>query len=106
MKVAVRLGDNSYSGVQIAVLFIFRQSGTKRPAEVKEGVSMYCKGSKRKGHTLKQDLGLAIIEGGKPISKQEYSFLAKTLFTNKDPKHILVYLFFGAGLASYLLLVS
>ena len=46
VKVAVRLGDSSYTAVQSAVSFLFRQSGVERSAEVKGGVSLYCKGSK------------------------------------------------------------
>ena len=60
VKVAVRLGDSSHSAVQSAVSFLFRQSGVERSAEVKGGVSLYYKGSKRKGRKLKQDLGLEI----------------------------------------------
>ena len=93
VKVAVRLGDSSYSAVQSAVSFLYRQSGVERSAEVKGGVSLYCKGSKRKGRKLKQDLGLEITEGKKPMSKQVYSFLAKILFTSKDPEHIFAHLF-------------
>ena len=76
MKVAARLGDSSYSTVQSAVSFLFRQSGVEQSAEVNGGVSLYCKRSKRKGRKLKQDLGLEITEGKKPMSKEVYSFLA------------------------------
>ena len=77
VKVAVRLGDSSYSAVQSTVLFLFRQSGVEQSAEVKGGVNLYCKGSKIKGRKLKQDLGLEIKDGKNPMSKEVYSFLAK-----------------------------
>ena len=68
VKVAIRLGDSSYSAVQSAVSFLYRQSGIDRSEEIKEGVSLYCKGSKRKGRKLKQDLGLEISEGKKAMT--------------------------------------
>ena len=93
VKVAVRLGDSSYSAVQSGVSFLYRQSGVQRSAEIKEGVALYCKGSKRKGRRLKQDLGLDISEGKKAMSKNVYSFLAKKLFESKDPEHLFAHLF-------------
>ena len=93
VKVAVRLGDSSYSAVQSAVSFLYRQSGVDRSEEIKGGVSLYCKGSKRKGRKLKQDLGLEITEGKKAMSKGVYGFLAKTLFFSGDPEHIFAHLF-------------
>ena len=82
-----------YSVVQSAVLFIFRQSGVEQSAEVKGGVSLYCKGSKRKGRKLKQDLGLEITEGKKPMSKEVYSFLARKLFESREAEHLFAHLF-------------
>ena len=93
VKVAVRLGDSSYSAVQSAISFLFRQSGVERSAEVKGGVSLYCKGSKRKGRKLKQDLGLEISEGKKPMSKEVYSFLARKLFESREAEHLFAHLF-------------
>lgn len=52
VKVTVQLGDSLYSTIQSAV-FLFRQNGVERSAEVKRGASLYCKGSKRKGQKLK-----------------------------------------------------
>jgi hypothetical protein len=63
VKVAVRLGDSSYSAVQSAIAFLYRQCGLERNTEIKERLALYCKGSKRKGRQLTQDLGLAISEG-------------------------------------------
>ena len=80
VKVAVRLGDSSYSAVQSGIAFLYRQCGLERTTEIKEGLALYCKGSKRKGRKLKQDLGLAISEGKKPMSREVYSFLAKKMY--------------------------
>ena len=93
VKVAIRLGDSSYSAVQSAVSFLYRQSGIDRSEEIKGGVSLYCKGSKRKCRKLKQDLGLEISEGKKAMSKAVYSFLAKKWFLSRDPEHIFAHLF-------------
>ena len=50
--------------------FLNRQCGIEKPADLKAGVSLYCKGSKRKGRKLVQDLGVEVIEGKKPMSLQ------------------------------------
>ena len=93
VKVAVRMGDSSYSAVQSAIAFLYRQCGLERPTEIKEGLALYCKGSKRKGRKLKQDLGLTISEVEKPMSREVYSFLAKKMFVSKKKEHIFSHLF-------------
>ena len=93
VKVAVRLSDSSYSAVQSGISFLYRQCGLERTTEIKEGLALYCKGSKRKGRQLKQDLGLAISEGKKPMSREVYSFLAKKMFASKKKEHIFSHLF-------------
>ena len=62
---AVRLGDILYSVVQNRILKLYRECGIERPAQVKSGVCLYCKGSKRKGVKLVQDLSLEVTEGKK-----------------------------------------
>ena len=93
VDVSIRLGDSSYSAVQSAISFLFRQSGVERSEAVKGGVSLYCKGSKRKGRKIKQDLGLEISEGKKHMTKSVYSYLAKKFFNSKEPEHIFAHLF-------------
>ena len=93
MQVAVRLGDSSYSVVQSAISFLYQQSGIEQSEEVKGGVRLYCKGSKRKGRKLNQDLGLEIMEGKKDMPKEVHSFLAKKLFRSIEAEHIFVHLF-------------
>ena len=93
VKVAVRLSDSSYSAVQSAISFLFRQCGLERPIEIKDGLALYCKGSKRKGRQLKQSLGLVISEGKKPMSKEVYSLLAKKMFISEKKEHIFSHLF-------------
>ena len=93
VKVAVRLSDSSYSAIQSAISFLYRQCGIERPIEIKDGLALYCKGSKRKGRKLKQSLGLVISEGKKAMSREVYSFLAKKMFTSKKKEHIFAHLF-------------
>ena len=93
IKVCVRLSDSSYSGIQSGISFLYRQSGMERTVEIKEGMSLYCKGSKRKGRQLKQSLGLAISEGKKPMSREVYSFIAKKMFESGKREHIFSHLF-------------
>ena len=56
-------------------------------------MSLYYKGLKRKGRKLKQDIGINISKGKKPMSKQVCSFLAKTLFASRETEHMFSHLF-------------
>ena len=80
LEVAVHLSDIAYTNVQSAIAFIFRQCGIKRPDGITERISLYCKGSKRRGNKLKQELGLDLSEGKKPTSFEVFEFLSKQLF--------------------------
>ena len=93
IKVAVRLSDSSYSAVQSGISFLYRQCGLERSTEIKEGMALYCKGSKRKGRQLKQSLGLVISEGKKPMSREVYSFIANKMFKSKKKEHIFSHVF-------------
>ena len=43
MDVLVRLEDSTYSAIQSAISFLYCQIGIERPAELKGGISLYCK---------------------------------------------------------------
>ena len=94
VEVAVRLSDSAYTNVQSAIAFIFRQCGIKRPDAITDGISLYCKGSKRRGKKLKQDLGFDLSEGKKPMSLEVFEFLSKQLFVSKSKESIFAHLFF------------
>jgi len=49
VKVDVRLSDSSCTSVQSGILFLYHQCGIERTNEIKDGLALYCKGSKRKG---------------------------------------------------------
>ena len=93
VTVSVRCSNSVYSSIQSALSFLYRQSGFERPAELKNGVSLYCKGSKKLGAELKQKLALKIVEGKYPISKAVYSFLGKKMFQSGKKYYIFVQLF-------------
>ena len=86
----MRLGDSTYSAIQSAIYFLYFQSGVERPAAFKDGISLYCKVSKRKGRHLNRDLGLDISEGKKKMSQEVFRFLAKKLFTSKTKEPIFI----------------
>ena len=52
----VMIGDSTYSDIQRAISFLYCQSEIERLAELESGINLYCKGSKRKGRQLKQDI--------------------------------------------------
>ena len=80
LEVTVCLSESAYTNVQSAIDFIFRQCGIKRPDGITDGISLYCKGSKRRGKKLKQELGLDLLECKKPASFEVFEFLSKQLF--------------------------
>ena len=88
VKVAVRLSDSSYSAIQSAISFLYRQCGLERPNEIKDGLALYYKGSKRKGRQLKQSLGLVVSEGKKAMSREVYSLLGKKVHIKKERTYI------------------
>lgn len=91
VRVAVRLSDSSYSAVQSAISFLHRQCGLERTTEIKDGLALYCKGSKRKGRQLKQSLGLVINEGKKPMSQEVYSCLEKNVHIKKERTYLFAF---------------
>lgn len=93
VKAAVRQSKSSYTAIQSAVSFLYRQNSVDQPIEMKNGISLYLKGSMRKSRKLKQDLGLKISEGKKGMKKSVYSKLAKILFESDEKKHIFAHLF-------------
>ena len=93
VQVAVRLSDSIYTGIQSAIAYLYRQSGIERPQAIKDCLSLYCKGSKRRGKKLKQNLGLKIEEGKKGMKRQVYSKIAKLLFQSEKKEHIFAHVF-------------
>ena len=63
IEVAVRCSKSVYTGIDSAIDFLYRKCGIERPEKLKDSISLYCKGSKRRGATLKQQLALNITEG-------------------------------------------
>ena len=62
IEVAVRCSNSVYTGIGSAIAFLYGKCGIERPAKLKESISLYCKGSKRRGATQKQQLTLKITE--------------------------------------------
>ena len=88
VRVVVRLSNSSHSAMKIGISLLYCQSGVKRTPEIKEELSLYCKGSKRKGQNIKQSLGLEISEGKKPMSREVYSYLAKHIHIKEEGTYI------------------
>ena len=78
--VAVRCSNYVYTGIGNAIAFLYRQCGIERPAKLNDSISLYCKGSKHRGATIKQQLVLKITDGKRPMSFEVYKFIAKGLF--------------------------
>jgi len=89
----VRMSESTYSGIQSAITFLYREAGVKVPEEVSTNLSVYMKGSKRLGKGAKQALGLSLAEGKKPMTLQLYRKICEWLFTSPDPEHLFAHLF-------------
>ena len=59
----MRCSNSVYTGIESDIAFLYRQCGIERPEKLKDSISLYCKGSKHRGETLKQQLALEITEG-------------------------------------------
>ena len=73
-----KLRDNSYSAVQRFKKN--RKCGVERPEDVKEGISVYYKWSKRKGRKLVHYLGMGVMERKILMALQIYRYLVKDFF--------------------------
>ena len=60
---------------------------------MKSGVSLYCKGSKRKWRKLVWDIGMEVTEGKKLITLHFYKYLSKEVFKSDKKEHIFAHLF-------------
>ena len=93
VEVEVCLSDSAYTNVQSEIAFIFRQCGIKRPDEITDRISIYCKGSKRRGKKFKQELVLDLSVGKKPMILEVFEFLSKQLFVSRSKESIFAHLF-------------
>ena len=89
----MRCSNSVYTGIGSAIAFLYRQCGIERPAKLKDSISLYCKGLKRRRATLKQQLALKIIEGKLPMLFEVYKFIAKGIFESSKKEHVFVHLF-------------
>ena len=89
----MRCSNSVYTGIGSVIHFLYRQCGIEIPAKLKDSISLYCKGSKSCGATLKQQLVLKITEGKRPMSFEVYKFIAKGLFESSKKEHVFVNLF-------------
>ena len=89
----MRCSNSLYTGIGSATDFLCRQFGIERPEKLKDSISLYCKGSKRRGVTLNQQLVLNITEGKRPMSFEVYKFIAKGLFESSKKEHVFVHFF-------------
>ena len=60
VDVGVICSNSVYTGIGSAIAFLYRQCDIEIPAKLKDSISLYCKESKRRGATLKQQLALNI----------------------------------------------
>ena len=63
VEVEVRCSNSVYTGIGSAIALLYQKCGIERPAKLKGSISLYCKGSIRRGATLKQKISLKITEG-------------------------------------------
>ena len=84
VNVAVRCPESMYTGIQSFISYVYKQSGVPQVASLINGMSLYCKGSKRQSRKIKQQLTLKLFEGKQPMSREVCTFLAKKLFESEN----------------------
>ena len=63
IEVAVRCSNSVYTGIGSAIAFLYWKCSIERRAKLKDSISLYCKGLKHRGATLKQQLVVKSSEG-------------------------------------------
>jgi len=94
VKVAARCSGSACTQIASSTTFLHREAGTDRLQELKDRVSVCCKGSKRRGRRLKQNLGLKMREGKKELSFRCFKWIAKKLLESDKKEDVFNHAFF------------
>lgn len=93
VKIYTHQSSSQYSGIRSGIAYLYKLACIKMPEEISSRLSKYIAGMDRTILIEKEQLGLSLSEGKKPMSVEAYELLAETLFHSKDKKDIFAHLF-------------
>lgn len=91
--VSTQQSQSQYDGIRSAVVSLYKLTHIQIPNEFSREMTGYIAGLQQTGIEEKQKLGLKLSEGKKPITREGYEFLAKTLFYSDKKEDIFAHLF-------------
>lgn len=93
VKIYTHQSSSQYSGIRSGIAYLYKLACIKMPDDLSSRLSKYIAGMDRTILTEKEQLGLSLSEGKKPMSVDAFELLAETLFRSKDKRDIFAHLF-------------
>ena len=94
VNVLVQQSSSSYSGVRSAIVHLYTMARVPMPKKMSDEFSKFIAGQVRTGLNEKQELGLKLRSGKKPMTAAVFELIARALFESNQHKHIFTHLFF------------
>ena len=89
----VQQSASQYEGIRSAVAYLYKATRIFMPKDMSKRLSNFIAGQRRTGVKEKQDLGLVIEEGKKPLTFNCYEAISKQLFYSDNKEHLFAHLF-------------
>lgn len=93
VKIYTHQSSSQYGGIRSAIAYIFKLACIRMPEELSHRLSKYIAGMDRTILTEKEQLGLSLSEGKKPMCIDAYKLLAGHLFQSKNKRDVFAHLF-------------
>ena len=93
VKLAVQQSASQYEGIRSSISYLYKMTRVVMPDEMANNLRSFIAGQRRTGSKEKQDLGLTILEGKRPISSEAYELVCKHFFYSGKPEHVFAHLF-------------
>ena len=93
VEVSVQQSISSYESIRSAIGYIYKMCRIQMPQHMQDHLRIFIAGKRRAGIKEKEELGLTITEGKRPLSQQAYELLAKTMFFSERKEHVFAHVF-------------
>ena len=91
--VSTQQSQSQYDGIRSAIVLLYTLTHIAVPSDFDKEMKTYIAGLQQTGIKEKQQLGLKLSEGKKPITQAAFKFLAKSLFISDKKEDIFLHLF-------------
>ena len=93
VKLAVQQSASQYEGIRSSISYLYKMTRVMMPDEMANNLRSFIAGQRRTGTKEKQDLGLSLLEGKRPISAEAYELVCKHFFYSGKVEHVFSHLF-------------